>query len=82
MARRRRVKEERPPPREVAVFDSSWLERGWYDAEHQLLELEFNDGVHVLYEGVSETEWADLRRAGSPGRYVRSIIERHPFRVR
>lgn len=85
MARRRRQQqsnEGRQPQREVAAFDSSWLERGWYDAEHRQLELEFNDGVHVLYEGVTEFEWDDLKKASSPGRYVRMVIERHPFRVR
>lgn len=71
-----------PAPREAHGFSSSWVDRAWYDPEAMLLEIQFNDGVHVLYESVSAVEWREFKQAGSAGSYVRSVLERKHFRVK
>lgn len=61
---------------------SSRLTRGWYDPDNQRVELEFVDGHHHVYDLVPAEVWEDLKRAGSPGRFVTDVLDRYPKRAR
>lgn len=62
--------------------DSARISRGWYDPDLRTVELEFPDGAHVVYRNVPRSVWDDLTRAESPGRYLREVLEKYPFRRR
>jgi hypothetical protein len=52
-----------------------------YDAEAQILELEFSSGRIYRYEGVPRGTYEWLLRAPSKGGYVaRMINDRYPYR--
>jgi hypothetical protein len=52
-----------------------------YDAEAQILELEFSSGRIYRYEGVPRGTYQWLLRAPSKGGYVaRMINDRYPYR--
>lgn len=85
---RERVEPRRRPPRGAPVereshgFVSVWVDRAWWAPDTGLLEVAFNDRVHVLYEKVTAKEWDAFKKAGSAGQYVRDVLEKHNFRVR
>lgn len=56
------------------------MTQAWWDAEHELLEVAFTDGAHILYEKVTEGEWDRFKKAKSAGQFVRDVLEKHRFR--
>jgi hypothetical protein len=51
-----------------------------YDADSQILEIEFNNGSVYEYSGVPEGEHAGLMNADSKGTYFNANIKkRYPF---
>ena len=60
---------------------SSAVSSAGYDAETQILELEFSSGRIYRYEGVPRGTYEWLLRAPSKGGYVaRMINDRYPYR--
>jgi hypothetical protein len=57
-----------------AVQSSSLLSVG-YDPEHEILELQFQQGHVYRYAGVPARVYADLMRAESIGGYVNQRIK-------
>lgn len=69
--------------REAHKFTGSTrIRRGWYEKTTRTVELEFLDGVHVLYREVPAAVWMDLKDARSAGRFVTEVLDRYPYRVR
>lgn len=51
-----------------------------YDAESQVLEVEFNSGAIYQYSGVPSGEFESLMNADSKGKYLGANIKgRYPF---
>ncbi len=60
---------------------SSDLRSIGYDAETQVLEIEFHSGGIYQYSRVPESTWQRLLGAPSKGRYFHaSIKDRYPYR--
>ncbi len=57
---------------------SSMVARAWWDPEKKLLEVQFVDGTHWLYEGVSRETWRGFKSASSAGSYVHTNLNSHP----
>lgn len=64
--------------RETHGFVSSWVSQAWWDPQHEIIEVEFTDGVHWLYSNCDRELWQDFKRAGSAGAFVRSVLNRKP----
>ena len=60
---------------------SSDLRSVGYDAETQVLEIEFHSGGIYQYSRVQESTWQRLLGAPSKGRYFHPYIkDRYPYR--
>lgn len=60
--------------------DSSDLRSVGYDRSTSILEIEFNSGGLYQYSGVPESEYTNLMRAPSKGKYFHAYIKRYPTR--
>lgn len=59
---------------------SSNIQSIGYDADAQILEIEFNNGGVYQYSGVPEYEHTGMMNAESHGKYFHANIKnRHPF---
>lgn len=64
---------------ERELVSSSNIRSIGYDADSMLLEIEFNSGAVYQYQGVPESEYDALMRAGSKGTYFNANIKnRYP----
>lgn len=64
--------------RERHTFDSSMVNKAWWDPAKELLEVEFNDGTRWRYEHVTKSIWRGFKSSGSPGRYVHGVLDQLP----
>jgi len=63
----------------IAV-NSSNLRSVGYNAQHQVMEIEFHDGSIYRYSGVPVSVYRGLMAAGSKGRYHHAFIRgRFPY---
>lgn len=61
-------------------FDSSRVARGWYDADHHVLVLDWVDGgLPTMYQNVQPNEWANLKRVKSAGKFVNRVLNAKPY---
>lgn len=70
------------PKREYFQFESSWVDEGWYTETGRLVEIRYHGGHHHLFFDVEPATWKRFTGAGSPGRFVREILERHVHRAK
>ena len=56
-------------------IESSSIKSAGHDALRQELEVEFRNGVVVVYHGVSVEEWGRFMAAESKGRHLTAEIE-------
>lgn len=59
---------------DVFKVESSTINKVGYDMEHGDLYIEFKDGNHYLYQGVSKSEYDNLINAKSVGSYFAEEI--------
>lgn len=64
--------------REGHGFVSSWVSQAWWDSEREVIEVEFNDGVHWMYSNCDLEVWKDFKQADSAGSFVRKVLDRKP----
>jgi len=55
--------------------DSSMAESVGYDADRQILQIEFKSGAIYRFESVQPSTWQDLQRAESLGRFFNQRIK-------
>lgn len=58
--------------------DSTRVDQAWFDKEAETIECLFPDGVRWVYQEVLPATWQRFVRSGSPGRFIRDILEQHP----
>lgn len=63
--------------------DSTRVSDAWYSPDEQLIEVMFlRDGVRWLFFNCEPDTWRRFTTAGSPGLYLRDVLERHSNRRR
>ena len=62
-------------PSVVKSVESSMTNSIGYDPEHNLLQLEFNNGVVYQYEGVEAETWQALQSSSSVGQFYNHEIK-------
>ncbi len=50
-----------------------------YSPDQQRVEVVFRDSTPWSYEGVDAITWFHFKRAASPGRFIRSTLDAHPY---
>lgn len=59
---------------------STRVTRGWYDTEHQTIELEFKHGPHYVYLMVPPDIWQGLIESPSAGQYVSEVLDKYSYK--
>jgi hypothetical protein len=62
-------------PTDHKVFQSSMLEKGYYDSESQTLTVTFANGATYMAQDVPPSVWTGLKGASSPGRYFHREVK-------
>jgi KTSC domain len=50
-----------------------------YDDRTQTLRIKFRDGDYYTYYNVAPSVWYKFTRASSPGRYINTTLNKHPY---
>jgi hypothetical protein len=50
-----------------------------YDERTQTLRIKFRDGEYYTYYNIPPSVWYKFTRASSPGRYINSQLNKHPY---
>lgn len=50
-----------------------------YDERTQTLRVKFRDGEYYTYYNIPPSVWYRFTRASSPGRYINSQLNKHPY---
>lgn len=70
---------KRKPKVYTSRFDSERVERGWYYPDRQVIRLKFPDNAMWEYENCTPKHWEALLKTRSPGRYLREVLDLHPY---
>lgn len=62
--------------------DSTRVDRAWFTESSSQIEIEFPDGVRFLFFNCDKQTWMHFIQAPSAGKFLREILERHPYRRR
>lgn len=57
---------------------STRVHHAWRDPDAGTITVEFLDGVRWQYRNCSDADWTDFIHAGSPGRYIATILDHRP----
>lgn len=50
-----------------------------YDSRAQVLFIKFRDGAYYTYYNVAPSVWWRFQRAQSPGRFINTVLNNHPY---
>lgn len=57
---------------------STRVDRAWYHAAEQAIEVQFVDGVRWEFRECGVQTWENFCKTSSPGRFIHDILNRKP----
>lgn len=67
-------------PGEWVYFNSSRVYRARYDRKGQILEIQWmKPGMNYVYLDVLPSEWRNMRRVVSVGKFVNRVLSQHNY---